>query len=124
MRFKTPEEEEAYWEKVHKETSKPGYYDKVTKAQKEKWLKDMEEAEEEEDEWIETQSPDPEICPCMDCEWREPDRRYGKSREIESGALLNLCSVYGTAKPQEVLWEGEPCPYYMKEKTPKPVKVF
>lgn len=121
---KPTEAEERAWKKLEEEISQPGYYDNITQEQKDAWIAQMEKEEDEEADWIETVKPDPKICTCMDCEWREPDRRYGNSTEVDKGALLNLCQIYGTAKPQDVLWEGAECPYYLKEITPKPIKTF
>lgn len=120
----TPEEEEAMWAAQEAEEDQPGYYDNPTPEQKQQWIKEMEEAAEEEADYIVREEPDLAKCPCRDCEWREPDRTYGNSLTVDHGALLLLCDVYGDNKPSSIVYKGRSCPYYVKETGPKPIKRF
>lgn len=52
---------------------------------------------------------------CRDCFLREPDRYPGAGIVIK-GYKLSICQAYDFMKPDNVLWEGGACPYYVDEK--------
>lgn len=52
---------------------------------------------------------------CKDCFLREPNRYPGAGIVI-CGYKLSTCKAYDFSKPDEVLWEGGSCPYYIDEK--------
>lgn len=52
---------------------------------------------------------------CKDCFLREPNR-YPGAGVVICGYKLSTCKAYEFAKPDEVLWEGGSCPYYINEK--------
>ena len=67
----------------------------------------------EHDDWI-TVHPDETKIACKDCYFREPDRKASDTVTIK-GSTLGICKVYQVAKPSEVMFDYEPCPYYLNE---------
>ncbi len=52
---------------------------------------------------------------CKHCFLRESNR-YPGAGVVICGYKLSTCKAYEFAKPDEVLWEGGSCPYYINEK--------
>ena len=67
----------------------------------------------EHDDWV-TVQPDETKIACKDCYFREPDRKASDTVTIK-GCTLCICKVYQVAKPSEVMFDYEPCPYYLNE---------
>ena len=67
----------------------------------------------EHDEWV-TVQPDETKIACKDCYFREPDRKASDTVTIK-GCTLGICKVYQVAKPSEVMFDYEPCAYYLNE---------
>ena len=61
-----------------------------------------------------TVQPDETKIACKDCYFREPDRKASDTVTIK-GCTLGICKVYQVAKPSEVMFDYEPCPYYLNE---------
>ena len=67
----------------------------------------------EHDNWV-TIHPDETKIACKDCYFREPDRKASDTVTIK-GCILGICKVFQVAKPSEVMFDNEPCPYYLNE---------
>ena len=67
----------------------------------------------EHDDWV-TVQPDETKIAYKDCYFREPDRKASDTVTIK-GCTLGICKVYQVAKPSEVMFDYEPCPYYLNE---------
>ena len=67
----------------------------------------------EHDDWV-TVQPDENKIAGKDCYFREPDRKASDTVTIK-GCTLGICKVYQVAKPSEVMFDYEPCPYYLNE---------
>ena len=67
----------------------------------------------EHDDWV-TVQPDETKIACKDCYFREPDRKASDTVTIK-GCTLGICKVYQVAKPSEVMFDYEPCPYDLNE---------
>ena len=67
----------------------------------------------EHDDWV-TVQPDETKIACKDCYFREPDRKASDTVTIK-GCTLGIYKVYQVAKPSEVMFDYEPCPYYLNE---------
>ena len=67
----------------------------------------------EHDDWV-TVQPDETKIACKDCYFREPDRKASDT-VTNKGCTHGICKVYQVAKPSEVMFDYEPCPYYLNE---------
>lgn len=67
----------------------------------------------EHDDWVTVQPYETKIA-CKDCYFREPDRKASDTVTIK-GCTLGICKVFQVAKPSEVMFDNEPCPYYLNE---------
>lgn len=67
----------------------------------------------ENEKWL-AKEPNDDIK-CKDCFLREPNR-YPGAGVVICGYKLSTCKAYDFSKPDEVLWEGGSCPYYIDEK--------
>lgn len=67
----------------------------------------------EHDDWV-TVQPDEEKIACKDCLFREPDREAGNGITIK-GCTLGTCQIFRVAKPSEILFGNESCPYHVGE---------
>ena len=65
----------------------------------------------EDEDWT-VETPDPEKCKCKKCFLREEDRQIG-DRTIH-GCTLGTCAAFNV-KPNEILFQGEDCPYFIDE---------
>ena len=57
--------------------------------------------------------PDANKIPCKDCMLRAEDQKMPGGTVLE-GATYSMCDAFGS-KPHFILWDGEDCPYYIKE---------
>ena len=57
--------------------------------------------------------PDTSKIPCRDCMLREKDHKLPDGTVLE-GAAYGMCDAFGD-KPNFILFDGEDCPYYIKE---------